>query len=744
MKIAVYHNLPSGGAKRILYEQIKGLSKDHQIYLYELTTNKEDFLDISKFCIKTYKYRFNVKSNLQGPFKRLDEDFRKKVILKYLHRKIASDIDQAVYNIVIAHTDVYTESPFLLRYLKTPSIYYCEELLRIAYEPELTMDGKIGPVNKLYEKLIRNIGKSIDKKNARSADLILTTSNFMKSKILSAYGKDAHVCYPGVDTDIFKPQHIKHQNKILFIGNKNKIDGYFLVKKALSLINKEIRPQLKVLSFSSNGPIIKNDKELVKEYSSSLCTVCTDIAEPFGLKVIESLSCGTPVIAVDEGGYKETVDDSKTGYLIKRDPKILRDLIVKLYKNPPLVKRMSNYSIGYVKNNWNWTNHNNCLNKILNNYFGNDLLISGQDSGGYGGSEKFLIDLSNELRKKNIHIAFSTVKNSKLGKFLKKEKFMIFNHPFRMDILGGIRGLIKFVVFFPISVFINFKMLINFKKSGGRTVLIPGFSDKIIVTPIAHILAIKVIWIEYAPLESVFKRNFGIPKVFYKLVKKYADGIICPTNNTYVRLIKTKIFNKSDLEIIPIGIKLLSKKNIRDIKKEGLLLRNKMGLKKKLIIGMISRIEKDKGQDTLIKSTPYIKSKDIQVLIIGEGDIQYLRNIIDKLNLESKVKILGFVNDVYKYLSFFDVFVFPTRWDMEGFGIAPLEALMFDVPVVASNFGPVPEVLNNSALLVKSNEKSLAKGIDSIVNRRIIRENIIEKYNIENIAKEYIKIINTL
>jgi len=49
MKIAVYYNLPPGGAKRILYEQIKKLSKKHHIDAYTLSSFDEKFLSIKAF-----------------------------------------------------------------------------------------------------------------------------------------------------------------------------------------------------------------------------------------------------------------------------------------------------------------------------------------------------------------------------------------------------------------------------------------------------------------------------------------------------------------------------------------------------------------------------------------------------------------------------------------------------------------------------------------------------------------------
>src|SRR4030042_4316446 len=141
------------------------------------------------------------------------------------------------------------------------------------------------------------------------------------------------------------------------------------------------------------------------------------------------------------------------------------------------------------------------------------VLISGQDSGGYGGAENFLYWLADELKRNKVSISFTTVKNSKFDKFLKNKSYPPLNIPFRMDVLGGYKGLIKFFVLLPAAFVLNILILYRFKKQTGNIVVLPSYSDKIIISPIAKIIGLKVVWIEFAPLDVLFKRNFGIPKL---------------------------------------------------------------------------------------------------------------------------------------------------------------------------------------------------------------------------------------
>lgn len=72
----------------------------------------------------------------------------------------------------------------------------------------------------------------------------------------------------------------------------------------------------------------------------------------------------------------------------------------------------------------------------------------------------------------------------------------------------------------------------------------------------------------------------------------------------------------------------------------------KYGLKQKRIIGMISRIQREKGQDTLIEAISKFKIiKDFILVFVGSGDIEQLNDLAKKLKVKDKVKFLGYIND---------------------------------------------------------------------------------------------------
>lgn len=321
MKIAFFHNLPVGGALRVFDEQVKYFSKKYEVEI------------------------FNVNLDLKGA--RLFRDFDNFFTLNKLHKKLAKAIDAKNFDLVVVHHCKLTQAPFILRHLKTPSLYYVEENLRIVYEDIFKYDDKSNLIKYFYENLSRNIRKLIDYKNATSATVIVANSKFTSYNVFRAYNRKSRYIHPAVDLNVFKPYKSNKHNQLVFVGAKDNINGYPLAQK----ISK--KSKLKLLVVNGNK---LTDIELAKEYSKSIATLALSYNEPFGLVPIESFACNTPVLAVNEGGYKETVKDSVNGFLLNRDASSFVDKL-------NLIK--SGYKFKFDKHGLSWETHNKKLEKML-------------------------------------------------------------------------------------------------------------------------------------------------------------------------------------------------------------------------------------------------------------------------------------------------------------------------------------------------------------------------------------------
>lgn len=367
MKIAIFYNLSFGGAKRVVFEHTKGLkSLGHIVDVYTLDKER-DMFSPGLVADKEYRYKY---SPLHIPFPILSRIFQDLQIfhrLKKLHEKIAGDIDANNYNIVLVHTDSFTQAPFILRFLKTKNVYFCLEPLRMVYEYSLKMPKQLGLFNKLYELINRLIRKKIDQENAKKANFTLTISLFGREYMIHAFNLYPKISYLGVDQASFRPLEIKKKNQILFIAEKEYIYGYDLAEAAIKLIPENIRPNLKIV-FGTKKDQQMSDKELVKIYNESLVTLSLSRFDTFGLVPLESMACDTPVIALNVAGYRETVLNSKTGFLVDFDPKEIAEKITRFMEEPLLSVKMGRKGRKWVESKWTWNKQIRKLEELLQEF----------------------------------------------------------------------------------------------------------------------------------------------------------------------------------------------------------------------------------------------------------------------------------------------------------------------------------------------------------------------------------------
>ena len=98
---------------------------------------------------------------------------------------------------------------------------------------------------------------------------------------------------------------------------------------------------------------IDNVEEYFKAANLSVLTSASYHGEGIPNAVLESLACGTPVIATDNGGTKEILLHNYNGYLIKNgDYKDLAKKLIFLYNNPDVLKSFSEKGVETVKNHF--------------------------------------------------------------------------------------------------------------------------------------------------------------------------------------------------------------------------------------------------------------------------------------------------------------------------------------------------------------------------------------------------------
>lgn len=384
MRIAVYHNLPSGGAKRTLNESARRLATHHHLDVFTLSCANHDFADLRPHVASYKVFDFHPLPLLSSPLGRLNQAIRLADLLRLrsLSRAIARKIDQGDYDVLLAHPCQFETSPTILRYLQSlPSVYYCHEPLRLLYEamPGRPYDdnssswrwvlNRVDPLPALYYSVL----KRTDQRNTRSARTVLVNSKFMRHAVRRIYQVDAQVSYHGLDTQLFRPLPVEKRHMLLSVGSLTPLKGFDFLIRSVARIPPDQRPTLVIASNFQNPPerdyleqlandldvdltLLANvsDERLVQLYNQTKVTVYAPIGEPFGLVPLESMACGTPVIGVAEGGVRETIRHGETGLLTDRQPKQFADAILELLTNPLLAEELGKRGPGYVRDHWNW------------------------------------------------------------------------------------------------------------------------------------------------------------------------------------------------------------------------------------------------------------------------------------------------------------------------------------------------------------------------------------------------------
>ncbi len=382
LKIALYHNLPSGGGSRTVLETTRRLAERHRVDLFTTSQADRRFCDVSPFVVNSTVYDYRPLPLLRRPFGRLNPAMRllSVFLIDALGRRAAAAIDRIGYDVVLVHPCQVTQAPSVLRYTRTPSVYYCQEPLRSLYEPPIPRPydreseirqglDRIDPLRHAN----RLVAGRIDRRNLRSASLVLTNSHFTRESIRRIYGVDARVSRLGVDAHRFQPVEAPKEPFVLSVGALTPAKGFDFLIESIGAIPIDRRPPLAIVSnavIAEERLFLQNlatnvgvdvlfrvgvpHEDIIRMYSTARLTVYAPIREPLGLVPLESQSCGTAVVAVAEGGVKETIQPDRTGVLVDRDPRRFGDAIDSLLGTDESRDRYGRAGRRWVEEQWTW------------------------------------------------------------------------------------------------------------------------------------------------------------------------------------------------------------------------------------------------------------------------------------------------------------------------------------------------------------------------------------------------------
>jgi glycosyltransferase involved in cell wall biosynthesis len=368
MKIAVCYNLSFGGAKRAMHELVKRMTQRHAVDFYSVNAEVADGLEIGPFVRRTIV--------TPGPLPKPGWGMLRGLIgIRHTYRRIAEQINQGEYDLAVISQCQLTQSPYVLRDLRIPSVYYCQESSNRYLEPHVVLRGRLAWVKR---GVIWWRYRTVDRPNARSATVICANSRYSVESIYRAYGIYPRYCPLGVDTDFFRPLRLPRQPEVLVVGSLTEAKAPEFVLESVATLAR--RPLVRfVFNFSHTVspaglqkraeelgvPIaltnMISDNDLIEAYNRSAVVAVASILEPMGFVPLEAMACGTPVIGVAEAGIRETVRDGITGLLTERDPVEFGQALDDLMKDEALRKRMGEAGRQYVMEHRTWEQSYACL-----------------------------------------------------------------------------------------------------------------------------------------------------------------------------------------------------------------------------------------------------------------------------------------------------------------------------------------------------------------------------------------------
>lgn len=239
----------------------------------------------------------------------------------------------------------------------------------------------------------------------------------------------------------------------------------------------------------------------------------------------------------------------------------------------------------------------------------------------------------------------------------------------------------------------------------------------------------------------------------FRQIVKYAldntDAITCVSEFLYHTTIR-EFSPSKPLEVIPnfVDTEEYRRKHLPN-------LRNKFARDNEKIIIHISNFRKVKRVPDVVRAFHLIE-KEIpsKLILVGDGpEFGEVENLISKLDLKNRVWCLGEQSSVVELLSISDLFLLTS--ETEGFGLAALESLSCEVPVVCYQVGGLPELVQNefNGFLVPFGDiELLANRSVEILKNNTLREElsqnarkfVIENYDSKKITLKYLNLYQSL
>jgi glycosyltransferase involved in cell wall biosynthesis len=247
--------------------------------------------------------------------------------------------------------------------------------------------------------------------------------------------------------------------------------------------------------------------------------------------------------------------------------------------------------------------------------------------------------------------------------------------------------------------------------------------------------------------------NFPKKSWFFKKVLEYnlkKSDMLFSTSKIMAE--ETKKYTDKKIQVVPFGIDI---EKFKPKKTESYFHEND------IVIGTIKMIEKKYGTEYLVRAFTKVKVNNpdipLKLLIVGRGSMtSYIKSLVKDLGIESDVTIPGLASydKIPDYHRMLDIYVAVSIEDSESFGVAILEASSCETPVIVSNVGGLPEVVDNNItgfVIPHSNVEILVEKMELLLDEYLRkklgkagRERVVKHFNLKDNLEQMVDNYNEI
>lgn len=248
--------------------------------------------------------------------------------------------------------------------------------------------------------------------------------------------------------------------------------------------------------------------------------------------------------------------------------------------------------------------------------------------------------------------------------------------------------------------------------------------------------------------------NFPRISFLHKYVIRYNLKMASKILSTSEAMAKeTSFYTNKSIEITPFGINL---EQFKPFYIKSIFDQND------IVIGTIKALEKKYGVKYLLKAFKIVIDRHphlpLKLLVVGDGSLKdNLHQLARNLEIENRVIFTGKIpySKVAEYYNMLDIYVAVSIEHSESFGVAVIEASACEKPVVVSNVGGLPEVVEDKVtgfIVPPKDSEKTADAIEKLITDKSLakkmgqagRIRVTNKFNWQNNVDQMISIYNSV